>query len=61
MQKSISDCMIQKNLEAHELEQQKTTPGTTPVSLKQETEATILRRKDVRSDESQFLLKHSDG
>ncbi len=60
-----------QNPEADGLQQQKTTPGAAPVSWEQETEATIRtgspkldnRRleKVALSEESRFLLRHSDG
>ncbi len=58
------------NPEADGQQQQKTTPGAAPVSLEQETEDTITQAqqnwtiedcKNVAwSDESRFLLRHSD-
>ncbi len=61
------------NPEADGLQQQKTTPGAAPVSEEQETEATFTKLTQITnwtiedwknvawSDESRFLLRHSDG
>ncbi len=56
MQNTISECTTHSNPEADGLQQQKTTPGAAPVNW------TIEDWKNVAwSDESRFLLQHSDG
>ncbi len=72
MQNTISERTTRRTLKKSPgLQQQKTTPGAAPVSYEQETEAkyrTGSPKLDNRrlenvawSDESQFLLRHSDG
>ncbi len=72
MQHTISERTTRRTLKKSPgLQQQKTTPGAAPVSYEQETEAkyrTGSPKLDNRrlenvawSDESQFLLRHSDG